>query len=49
MKENNKSLQEELKNLKLEKRRLLLLGKKTDKIDESINKIEIKLKNLKNI
>ena len=46
MKKDEKILKEELKNLKLEKRELLLLGKKTDKVDIMIEDIQKEIQEL---
>lgn len=39
-------LEKELKELKLEKRRILLAGKKTEEIDVKIQAIEFEIKNI---
>lgn len=44
---NEYNLEEELIKLKLEKRDLILAGKNTEKLDEAIKEVELKLK-LKN-
>lgn len=44
LKKENNALQEKLKDLKLEKRRLILLGKKTDSVDKDIENLEKKIK-----
>ena len=41
-------LEKQLKELKLEKRRIVLAGKKTDQIDEKIQVIEDEIKNTSN-
>lgn len=46
MSKDEKILKEELKNLKLEKRELLLLGKKTDKVDINIENIQKEIQKL---
>lgn len=41
----NYNLEQELIRLKLEKRDLILAGKNTEKLDDAIKEVELKLKN----
>jgi len=41
----NYNLEQELIRLKLEKRDLILAGKNTEKLDNAIKEVELKLKN----